>query len=120
MTLIVSKIVDGKIKVHADSMITFQEKNGTLREGDKMSESMLKIIIINSKTCVYYAGDVEYANAAIKEIFDISETNESKIIDILKKFSFESDKKTTFGIASISKENKVSQKRRIRVERLRR
>lgn len=64
MTLIISKIIDNKIIACADSMITFLI-NGTFREGDKMTLSMLKLIIINSKTCVYYAGHVGPANAVI-------------------------------------------------------
>ena len=67
MTFVTSKIIDGTFYGESDSMLTIQKDyDYVTRDWD---QSLLKIIIIHDKICISYAGGVEDANKAFKEIF---------------------------------------------------
>lgn len=79
--------------------------------------SILKIIIIHNSVCISYAGTVQFANDALKEIFKLNFFNIKELSDILLKYNKKSNKKpnekTQFGLAVIFKTGEIKQLKRI-------
>lgn len=111
MTFIISKIVDGKIINYSDSMISELDiLTRKYQPNENSFSSILKTIIISMDVCISYAGNVWYADKCLKEILNLSQRgNFLELVNILKRYSVESNETTIFGIAIINKDEEILQ-----------
>lgn len=98
MTLVIAKICQGYVRVDSDSMIT---DPNVVSNRNNIFSGVLKTIIINPKMSVSFAGDVEYAQDAIEEIYSQNDFRIEIVKTILLNKNLLSGKTTDFLIVSI-------------------
>lgn len=102
MTLIVARIDDDTIYIESDSRITDESKVKT-----EPLCGLLKTLVLHPFFCVSFAGNVHFAEEAIKEFFDVQKSASSlgnafeKLLDLLVSKNIESEETTDFIVASI-------------------
>lgn len=93
MSLIVARKSEGQLCIVSDTKLSYpnHEVKGLK---DSPSEGVVKSVIINQNICISFAGELSYAEAALRLIFE----NDSieNIIEILKRYHVESDYRTEF------------------------
>jgi hypothetical protein len=96
MTLIVAKILDDKIYIESDSKIT-----GEAVVRNNPIDSQLKALLLDSRLCLCYAGNISYAIEAYSYFIDngITKKNWNNYISYLLKLNIQSDNQTDFILA---------------------
>ena len=113
MTLVVSKIIDGKFNNISDSLITDKD---ILTQTDNPNKnpfaSILKTVILSRRVCVSYAGNVYSADQCLKKILEKEQYTWSELLDILAKTSkshTKSGDRVDFALAFIDKKGETIQ-----------
>jgi hypothetical protein len=96
MSLIIAKIIDGKIYIESDSKVTDKDAVRT----DPLC-GLLKTIIIHPCISISFAGVIYFAEKALKSIFEINEFDLNSLTELLYNTHMVSNNKTDFIIASI-------------------
>ncbi len=96
MSLIIAKIINGKIYIESDSKVTDKD---TVRTDPLCG--LLKTIIIHPFISISFAGVIYFAEKALKNIFEVNEFDLNSLTELLYNTHIESDNKTDFIIASI-------------------
>ena len=113
MTLVVSKIIDGKFINISDSLIMDRDiLTQTYNPNKNPFASILKTVILSQYACVSYAGNVYYADQCLKKILEKEQYTISELQDILIKTSKAHTKpedRVDFALAIINKDGEVGQ-----------
>ena len=113
MTLVVSKIIDGKFNNISDSLIMDKD---ILTQTDNPNKNPLasiwKTVILSRRVCVSYAGNVYSADQCLKKILEKEQYTWSELLDILVKTSkshTKSGDRVDFALAFIDKKGETIQ-----------
>jgi len=96
MSLIIAKIISGKIYIESDTKITDKDAVRT----DPLC-GLLKTIIIHPCISISFAGVIYFAEKALKNIFEINEFDLNSLTELLYNSHIKSGNKTDFIIASL-------------------
>lgn len=102
MTLVVSKIINNKLYVESDSLLTNYDHINKTYDKQPPFCSILKSAIISCKLCISYAGKVKHAEKALKECLKKSNYSVQDIMNILLKNNKESNNETYFAMGIIT------------------
>jgi len=102
MTLIVGRIIQDTIRIESDSKITDPK---IVSNKNSIFSGYLKTIIINPRLCISYAGDIDYAQKAIENIYKLKDFSISKIKDLLLQVNKDSVYETDFLIGSVENQS---------------
>lgn len=113
MTLVVSKIIDGKFNNISDSLIMDKDiLTQTYNPNKNPFASILKTVILSRCVCVSYAGNVYSADQCLKKILEKEQYTWSELQDILVKTSkshTKSEDRVDFALAFIDKNGETVQ-----------
>ena len=101
MTLVVGRITQGGLRLDCDSKIT--DPNIAPNQNHIFS-GVLKTIIVNPNICFSYAGDVEYAQEAIENIYKLTNPTVESLKKELLNIHKTSDGETDFLIGSLEQQ----------------
>ncbi|SRR6266542_6581371 len=93
MSLIVARKQGNQLAIVSDTKLTYPNED-IKGQKNNPSEGVIKTVIINPNLCVSFAGDIDYAEKAIKELNNNHSIEET--IKILEKYHNRSDYKTEF------------------------
>ncbi|MCK5311852.1 MAG: hypothetical protein KAJ62_07075 [Desulfobacteraceae bacterium] len=96
MTLVVARIVEENIYIESDSKITDER----LVRSDPLC-GLLKTLILHPFICVSFAGNVHFAELALKKFFDQRIGDINILLSMLREINLESDNSTDFIVATI-------------------
>lgn len=98
MTLVVGRIVQGRIRIDSDSKITDPK---IVDNRNNIFSGLLKTIILNPNISVSYSGGVETAQKAIEELYKLNSFDINSVKSLLLKINTENNYETDFLIASL-------------------
>lgn len=109
MTLVVSKIINGKFINISDSQIMEYVFKPNLQPNPESFNGVVKTVIIHSRLCISYAGNVFYANKVLKEILELHDFTLCEINILLLRSNCESNHQTIYLAAYIAKNERIQQ-----------
>ncbi len=110
MTLVVSKIIDGKLHNISDSLITDKDNfEHTYKPNKDMFTSILKTAIVHRRICISYAGTVKVADNCLNEIINKKSYTIKFVVEYIKKITLNSNNETQFVICFIDDDGEIHQ-----------
>lgn len=93
LSLIIAKKVNNNIYILGDTRLTKYDKKEPVTKG------VIKSLIVNSQLCVSFAGRIDYAISAVKELLSIKKYEEEYLIELFLKHHNCSNRETDFIVA---------------------
>lgn len=110
MTLVVSKIIDGKLHNISDSLITDTHNfEHTYKPNMDMFTSILKTAIVHRRVCISYAGTVKVADDCLNEIINKKSYTVKWVVEYIKKITLNSNNETQFVVCFIEDDGSIRQ-----------
>lgn len=102
MTLVIGRIIQNTIRIESDSKITDPK---IVSNKNSIFSSYLKTIIVNPCLCISYAGDIEFAQNAIEDIYKLNKLSLTNIKELLLQTNKDSNYETDFLIGSLENQS---------------